>query len=267
MKHCKKLTLLLIAALLLATALMTGCTGRTPAQDAPADTKKEGIYVRLERDDAYAVYLNSDSFTKVCENADGTPLKSGEWIFAGEDIAKLSQEENRSVLFTVGARGSDDTLLEEASFFYDIAKGTLYVTVGAEGVTCSTSGEPDAMADVPPVLKLAILDEIDETVTVGVSGSSLRAVQAAVQLIDWGMNTGLGADEIGEAASTWLAAKNDGLTEYLQKLEMVDDAYQKLLTDEARDMLDSAGCAGVEITWGSQPIEPIEAIMQAAGLR
>ena len=79
--------------------------------------------------------------------------------------------------------------------------------------------------------------------------------------------TGLGADEIGEAASTWLAAKNDGLTEYLQKLEMVDDAYQKLLTDEARDMLDSAGCAGVEITWGSQPIEPIEAIMQAAGLR
>lgn len=267
MKHCKKLTLLLIAALLLAAALMTGCTGRTPAQDAPADTKKEGIYVRLERDDAYAVYLNGDSFTKVCENADGTPLKSGEWIFAGEDIAKLSQEENRSVLFTVGASGSDDTLLEEASFFYDIAKGTLYVTVGAEGVTCSTSGEPDAMADVPPVLKLAILDEIDETVTVGVSGSSLRAVQAAVQLIDWGVNTGLGADEIGEAASTWLAAKNDGLTEYLQKLEMVDDAYQRLLTDEARDMLDSAGCAGVEITWGSQPIEPIEAIMQAAGLR
>ena len=260
MKHCKKLTLLLIAALLLAAALMTGCTGLTPAQDAPADTKKEGIYVRLERDDAYAVYLNSDSFTKVCENADGTPLKSA-------DIAKLSQEENRSVLFTVGASGSDDTLLEEASFFYDIAKGTLYVTVGAEGVTCSTSGEPDAMADVPPVLKLAILDEIDETVTVGVSGSSLRAVQAAVQLIDWGMNTGLGADEIGEAASTWLAAKNDGLTEYLQKLEMVDDAYQKLLTDEARDMLDSAGCAGVEITWGSQTIEPIEAIMQAAGLR
>ena len=203
MKHCKKLTLLLIAALLLAAALMTGCTDRTPAQDAPADTKKEGIYVRLERDDAYAVYLNSDSFTKVCENADGTPLKSGEWIFAGEDIAKLSREENRSVLFTVGASGSDDTLLEEASFFYDVAKGTLYVTVGAEGVTCSTSGEPNAMADVPPVLKLAILDEIDETVTVGVSGSSLRAVLAAAQLI----------------------------------------------------------------TWGSQPIEPIEAIMQAAGLR
>ena len=126
------------------------------------------------------------------------------------------------------------------------------------------SGAP---ADAPQALTLPILDEIDADVTVGTAGSSLLAVQAAVQLINWGMNTGLGADEIGEAASTWLAAKNDGLTEYLQKLEIVDDAYQKLLTDEARDMLDSAGCAGVEITWGSEPVEPVEAIMRSAGLR
>ena len=32
-------------------------------------------------------------------------------------------------------------------------------------------------------------------------------------------------------------------------------------------MLDSAGCADTEITWGSQMPEPAEAIMQAAGLR
>ena len=64
MKHCKKLTLLLIAALLLAAALMTGCTGLTPAQDAPADTKKEGIYARLERDDAYAVYLTATALQR-----------------------------------------------------------------------------------------------------------------------------------------------------------------------------------------------------------
>jgi len=269
MKHCKRMNLLLTAAVLLTAVLMTGCTSLTPtpAKDTPADDETDGIYVKLERDDAYAIYLNADSFTKVCENADGAALESGKWIFAGEDITQLSQQENRSVLFTVGATGSDDTLLEESTFLYDAAQGKLYVTIGAESVTCSTSSAEGALADVPPVLKLAVMDEIDETVTVGVSGSSLRAVQAAVQLIDWGMNTGLGADEIADAASTWLSTKNDGLTEYLQKLELVDDAYQKLLTDEARDMLDSAGCENVEITWGSQPIEPIEAIMQAAGLR
>ena len=52
-----------------------------------------------------------------------------------------------------------------------------------------------------------------------------------------------------------------------QKLALVDDACQKLLTDEARQLLDSAGCAEVEITWGSAPAEAVEAILQAAGLR
>ena len=63
------------------------------------------------------------------------------------------------------------------------------------------------------LLTLPIRDEIDTSVTVGTSGSSLLAVQAAVKL------------------------------------------------------LDSAGCEDVEITWGSDPVEPVEAIMQAAGLR
>ena len=72
---------------------------------------------------------------------------------------------------------------------------------------------------------------------------------------------------IGDATSTWLASKNDGLTEFLQKLELVDDAYQKLLTDQARDLLDSAGCETTEITWGSEPVAAVEAVMQAAGLR
>jgi len=80
-------------------------------------------------------------------------------------------------------------------------------------------------------------------------------------------STGLGADEISDVASTWLAAKNNDLVDCLKKLELVDNAYQKLLTDEARKLLDSAGCEDVEITWGSDPVEPVEAIMQTAGLR
>ena len=120
---------------------------------------------------------------------------------------------------------------------------------------------------MPPVLTIPILDEIDQTVTIGTAGSSLLAVQAAVKLLDWGVNTGLGADEISDATSTWLAAKNNDLVDCLKKPELVDDAYQKLLTDEARELLDSAGCEDVEITWGSDPVELIEAIMQTAGLR
>ena len=126
------------------------------------------------------------------------------------------------------------------------------------------SGAP---ADAPQALTLPILDEIDADVAVGTAGSSLLAVQAAVKLLDWGVNTGLDTDEISGAASAWLTAKNDDRTECLQKLELVDEAYQKLLTDEARELLDDAGCAEVEITWGSEAVGPVEAVMQAAGLR
>ena len=276
MKHYKTtMTKLLTAAVLQVSMFMTGCTNlpepknSTPSgTDALAESDGFGVYVKLERDDANSIALHGgSSFTKVCENADGSLLKAGEWIFTGDDIVQLSKEENSSVLFTVSAHDADDTLLGEGTFLYDVAQEKLYVTISADGVTCSTSDAADAPADVPPVLTLPILDEIDTSVTVGTSGSSLSYVQAAVNLLDWGVNTGLGADEISDATSTWLASKNDNLTECLKKLELVDDAYQKLLTDEARELLDSAGCEDVEITWGSDPVDPVEAIMQTAGLR
>ena len=274
MKHMKKITLTLLTAMVLVAVLMTGCTkltevkNNTPSTtDAPAETGEYGVYIRLARDDVSSVYIHGGSISKDYENADGSALNTGEWVFTGEEIAELSKKDNCSVLFTVGAVTADGTLLGEGTFLYDATQKKLYVTVSADGVTCATSDAPDAPADVPPVLTLSILDEIDADVTVGTSGSSLTAVQAAVKLIEWGTGTGLDANEISDAATTWLAAKNDDLAEFLQKLELVDDAYQKLLTDGARELLDSAGCADAQITWGSQPVEAVEAVMQAAGLR
>lgn len=221
MKNYKKtITTLLTAAVLLTAVFMTGCTklseapNNTPSEvDTPAESDGYGVYIKLERDDANSVALHGSSFTTVCENADGSLLKAGEWIFTGDDIVQLSKEENSAVLFTVSAHDADDMLLGEGTFLYDVTQEKLYATISADGVTCSTSDAADAPADVPPVLTLPILDEIDTSVTVGTSGSSLSAVQAAVKLLDWG------------------------------------------------------GCGEVEITWGSDPVEPVEAIMQAAGLR
>ena len=275
MKHYKKtITMLLTAAVFLVSVFMTGCTSLTEPKNstpsgtgAPSESDGFGVYIKLERDDASSIALHGSSFTKVCENADGSLLKAGEWLFTGDDIVQLSKKDNCSVLFTVSAHDADDTLLGEGTFLYDVTQKKLYVTISADGVTCSTSDAPDAPADVPPVLTLPILDEIDRNVTIGTAGSSLLAVQEAAKLLDWGENTGLGTDEISDAASTWLAAKNNDLTDCLKKLELVDDAYRKLLTGEARELLDSAGCEDVEVTWGSDPVEPVEAIMQAAGLR
>ena len=61
MKPMKR-TLTLLTAILLAAALMTGCTKLTEAKDntpsatdAPAETG-DGVYVKLERDDGRTVY-------------------------------------------------------------------------------------------------------------------------------------------------------------------------------------------------------------------
>jgi len=275
MKHYKKtVTKLLTAAVLLIVVFMTGCASLSTAinttsseVDTPAESDKFGVYVKLERDDASSVSLYGGSFTTGCKNADGSLLKSGEWLFTGNDIAQLSKEENRSILFTVRALDADDCLLGESTFLYDVAQEKLFVTIAADGVTCSTSDAPNAPADVPPVLTLPILGEIDTSVTSEATGSSQPVVHVAVKLIEWGLNTGLDPDEISDATFTWLAAKIEDLTEILHKLELVDGVYQRLLTEEARELLDSAGCENVEITWASDPIEPIEAIMQAAGLR
>lgn len=42
--------------------------------------------------------------------------------------------------------------------------------------------------------------------------------------------------------------------------------HQQLLGDDARELLDTAGCAGTDIFWSNEPVEPVEAVMRAAGL-
>ena len=159
MKNSKKtVTTLLTAAVLLTAVFMAGCTKLSEAPnntssevDTSAESDGFGVYVRLERDDASSIALHGGSFTKVCQNADGSLLKAGEWIFTGDDIVQLSKKENSSVLFTVSAHDADDTLLGEGTFLYDVAQEKLYVTISTDGVTCSTSDTADAPADVPPV--------------------------------------------------------------------------------------------------------------------
>ena len=146
-------------------------------------------------------------------------------------------------------------------------------TTAASETTAETQPTPTAApettnSETQPVLELPILDVIDEEVMLGTAGSSLRAVQAAVQLLDWGVHTGLDTEEIRQATVDWLANKgNDEQVAFAQKLELVDDACNRLREGNARELLDEAGCQDTEIFWDSDPVAPIEALMDAAGLR
>lgn len=131
-----------------------------------------------------------------------------------------------------------------------------------------TAAPETTVPETQPALRLPILDVIDQDVMPGAAGASLRAVQVAVKMLDWGVNTGLDTEEIRQATIAWLSDKgNDAQAEFAQKLEAVDDAYNRLLAGDVRELLDEAGCQDTEIFWGSDPVAPIEAIMDAAGLR
>lgn len=78
MKPMKR-TLPLLTAILLAAALMTGCTKLTEAKDntpsatdAPAETG-DGVYVKLERDDVASLYIHGGSFPRCAKTPTARP--------------------------------------------------------------------------------------------------------------------------------------------------------------------------------------------------
>lgn len=131
------------------------------------------------------------------------------------------------------------------------------------------SHQQDAAEEQPDSpLQLPILDEINRNTTVGAAGAYLTAVQSAVKLLDWGTATGLDAEEIKAATVAWMADKgNDEQAAFAEKLTEVDEAYKQLLQDGAEELLISAGCEDAAYPWSDVPVESIEAVMEAAGLR
>lgn len=119
-------------------------------------------------------------------------------------------------------------------------------------------------------IQMPILDEINQNTSVGTAGAYMTAVQSAVKLLDWGTTTGLDPQEIKEATVAWLSDKgNDEQIAFSEKLAAVDETYRKLIGEkaDAMELLESAGCGDAAYPWSDAPVESIEAIMEAVGLR
>ena len=130
----------------------------------------------------------------------------------------------------------------------------------------TTEPAPDPTA--APSLQLPILSQIDENVQPGTAGSSLRAVQSAAALLDWGDATGLDPEEIENAAREWLDTLTDAQrTAFVEKLTLVRDTVDQLFTDNAPELLADAGCDNTAYPWGGAPSEAVQAVLRAAGLQ
>ncbi len=112
-----------------------------------------------------------------------------------------------------------------------------------------------------------LLDEINTDIHPGTAGSYLTAVRAASHLLDWGVETDMGTEEIKKEVTEWLSDKgNDEQVDFSLKFASVYGAYQQLLGPDAEELLESAGCQDAAYPWSDSPVETIEAITEIVQL-
>ena len=109
-----------------------------------------------------------------------------------------------------------------------------------------------------------ILDEINTDIQ---PGTYMNSVRVASHLLNWGVGTSMGTEEIKSQVLAWLSEKgNDEQVAFSQKLSSVYDAYQELLGSNAEELLASAGGDMSGYPWSDSPVETIEAIIDVVQL-
>ena len=129
----------------------------------------------------------------------------------------------------------------------------------------------DAPAEIPPVWDEslnAILDCVTWNVRPGSAGCSLRAIQVASALLDWGTETGLSDDEIYSAVGCYMdTLDSDGLSLYLESILNVYDAVYSLRDGDTGELLEEAGVTESYYPWNERAFRAVEMVSYGSGAR
>lgn len=139
---------------------------------------------------------------------------------------------------------------------------------GSSSTSSSSAQDDDAKTQQADVLS-AILVDIKGNVEVGSAGSSLKAVPYAVSLLDWASSSTLSQEEIDVIVSEMLntvSGDESAAAEYAAQLGLVNADCQVLLSDDAEELLNEAGCADVNTDWSEQTAGVLGLVMAAAGV-
>ena len=138
----------------------------------------------------------------------------------------------------------------------------------SSSTSSSSAQDDDAKTQQADVLS-AILVDIKGNVEVGSAGSSLKAVPYAVSLLDWASSSTLSQEEIDVIVSEMLntvSGDESAAAEYAAQLGLVNADCQVLLSDDAEELLNEAGCADVNTDWSEQTAGALGLVMAAAGV-
>lgn len=131
--------------------------------------------------------------------------------------------------------------------------------------------EEEAPAEIPPVWDESlntILDCVTWNVRPGSSGCSLRAIQVASALLDWGAETALSDDEIYSAVGCYMdTLDSDGLSLYLESILNVYDAVYTLRDGDSGELLEEAGVTESAYPWSERAFRAVEMVSYGSGAR
>lgn len=112
-----------------------------------------------------------------------------------------------------------------------------------------------------------VLDEINTDIQPETTGNYMTSIRVASHLLNWGVGTSMGTEEIKREVVEWMSEKgNDEQVNFSRKLSSVYEAYQQLLGSDAEELLVSAGCDDTGYPWSDSPVETIEAIIEVVQL-
>lgn len=112
-----------------------------------------------------------------------------------------------------------------------------------------------------------MLEEINTDIKPGTAGCEMASIKVASHLLNWGVGTSMRTEEIKDETVSWLSDKgNSEQVDFSNKLASVYDTYHKLLSSDAKELLEEAGCDDAAYPWSDSPVETIEAVVEVVQL-
>lgn len=137
------------------------------------------------------------------------------------------------------------------------------------GSAPAAGGEQAAVTEEPTLVSpalTALLNSLRDTVQPGTAGGSLRAAQAAAELLDWAENPAP-EENIAATVSDWLSAQSEDARALLpEQLLSLGGMVERLTTefDASAGLLDDAGLSG-RGPWSAEAAQTALALLDMIG--
>ncbi len=133
---------------------------------------------------------------------------------------------------------------------------------GTPGTEAST--EPEGRTDTAITELAELLAQIASTVEEGSAGASLKAVPAALSLLDWGSGCEPGEAAVQDCVKQYLAGLDEGAQEeFRMQLTLVCSVCREIAGENGSALIEDAGCEAPNYPYDASSLTELDALEAA----